>query len=74
MPDLACTPAIMQHKRCPRCGANLPFSAFNRNRRTKDGRQTYCRTCCHRAARFLGRLIRDPAITLWQADAWTAVA
>ena len=32
-------------KWCCRCKTALPRSEFNRNRNTKDGKQTYCRPC-----------------------------
>lgn len=32
-------------KRCARCEHTLPASAFHKNRRRRDGLQTYCRTC-----------------------------
>ena len=33
-------------KRCSGCGEWLERSAFNANRRTSDGLQTWCRACC----------------------------
>lgn len=32
-------------KRCPDCGETKPLEAFCRNRRTRDGRATYCKPC-----------------------------
>lgn len=32
-------------KRCPRCGEVKARSEYHRNRRTRDGLQTYCRPC-----------------------------
>jgi hypothetical protein len=32
-------------KYCGRCKQDLPFKAFNKNKRTKDGWQTQCRKC-----------------------------
>lgn len=32
-------------KRCPKCDWHKPLSDFNRNKRTPDGLQTYCRLC-----------------------------
>jgi len=32
-------------KTCPGCDESLLLTAFNRNRSTKDGLQTYCRAC-----------------------------
>jgi len=38
----------MTTKRCPRCKQEKPVSEFNKDRRAKDGLQSYCRKC-HRA-------------------------
>ena len=35
----------MTSKRCPGCARLLALETFAKNRRKKDGRQTYCRTC-----------------------------
>lgn len=32
-------------KRCPACGEDKPFDAFNKSSRRADGRQPYCRAC-----------------------------
>lgn len=32
-------------KKCPRCGRELPASAFGRHARTSDGLQPYCKEC-----------------------------
>jgi hypothetical protein len=42
-------------KRCPDCGEWKPPEQFPRNRRTKDGRNTYCKPC-HNAR---GRATRE---------------
>ncbi len=34
------------HKRCARCGESKPASEFFINRRTRDGLQSWCKTCC----------------------------
>src|SRR4051812_39180439 len=39
------------HKYCPRCAADLPKSAFGRNRSTSDGLTAYCRPCHNNAVR-----------------------
>jgi hypothetical protein len=36
-------------KRCRKCGEHKPLDEFNRDRRSDDGRYTYCQIC-HRAA------------------------
>lgn len=36
-------------KRCRKCGAVKPLDAFNRDRRSPDGRQSYCRDCSRSA-------------------------
>ncbi|MQA83418.1 MAG: recombination endonuclease VII [Streptosporangiales bacterium] len=33
------------HKRCPGCGETKPFSEWYRNRRSRDGYNTYCKKC-----------------------------
>jgi ribosomal protein L32 len=38
-------------KRCPRCREVKPHSAFHRNRRAKDGLQTYCPPCSNEVRR-----------------------
>lgn len=35
----------MSDKTCKNCERELPFSAFNKKRSTKDGYNNYCRTC-----------------------------
>jgi hypothetical protein len=42
------TPAI---KQCSACKAELPFSAFGRNRASPDGLHWYCRVCHSRKQR-----------------------
>lgn len=32
-------------KRCPRCGKTKPISEFHKNKRRRDGLQTYCKPC-----------------------------
>ena len=32
-------------KTCPRCGRELPFEAFGKHARTRDGLQPYCKEC-----------------------------
>jgi hypothetical protein len=32
-------------KRCPDCGQRKPLTEFPRNRRSKDGRHSYCKPC-----------------------------
>lgn len=36
---------MTESKTCHRCGATKPVGDFNRNKRSRDGRQTYCRDC-----------------------------
>lgn len=36
-------------KRCPWCGQVLPITDFAHDRSRKDGRNVYCRACCHKA-------------------------
>jgi hypothetical protein len=38
-------------KPCSRCGRELPFEAFNREGRARDGRRADCRECQHVGAR-----------------------
>ena len=35
----------MEQKRCPRCKETKPTSDFGKDRRNKDGLNTYCRSC-----------------------------
>ena len=37
--------------RCPDCGEDKPPEEFPRNKRTKSGRGTYCKTCHNRRGR-----------------------
>lgn len=37
----------MEEKRCNRCGETRELSAFHRDRRAKDGRQSWCASCHH---------------------------
>ena len=32
-------------KRCAKCKTDKPVTQFNRSRRSRDGRQAYCKTC-----------------------------
>ena len=36
-------------KRCPWCGQTLPITDFAHDRSRRDGRNVYCRACCHEA-------------------------
>ena len=36
-------------KYCPRCGRELPATAFNRSSANKDGLQALCRDCSKKA-------------------------
>ena len=36
---------LSENKRCPCCGNVLPPIAFGRNKTTKDGLSSYCRSC-----------------------------
>lgn len=36
---------IMETKKCPKCGRELPVSEFWKNASTEDGLQTYCKEC-----------------------------
>ena len=38
-------------KQCPRCGKILPVSEFGKNKNTKDGLQTYCKSCTNQAVK-----------------------
>lgn len=38
-------------KRCPTCGAHKSREEFPRNRRSKDGRGSYCKPCHNRRTR-----------------------
>jgi len=49
---------IESTKRCPRCRKRKPLDDFHRSRRTRDGRQAYCKQC--RAERSPTRTSRNP--------------
>lgn len=40
----------LQNKRCSKCGFTGPLDAFQKNRRGKHGRGSWCRQCCAKAA------------------------
>lgn len=42
---------VMETKKCPRCGRDLPISEFNKSGQSKDGLQSYCRECQHEVYR-----------------------
>ena len=35
----------MDEKRCTKCGEIKPFNKFSKNKRGKDGYQSYCKSC-----------------------------
>ena len=46
---------LMTHKECPRCDREgrpslLPLGAFGVARRRKDGKNSWCRSCCSEAS------------------------
>ena len=41
------------YKRCRRCLVSKPIESFARDRRSKDGRNTYCKECANREQRAL---------------------
>lgn len=36
---------ILKHKVCGRCGKSKTLASFSRNKRSADGRQSYCIEC-----------------------------
>lgn len=36
---------MTETRKCPRCKEELPIAHFGKNRRNKNGVQTYCKTC-----------------------------
>jgi len=44
-------PQIEGNKRCAKCGKMVPVNDFSFNRRNKDGRGSYCKSCAHDSAR-----------------------
>lgn len=50
-------PALAQaHKRCRVCGSEKPLAAFNRNAKSRDGRDSLCRDCNRQRQREYRRL------------------
>lgn len=49
-------------KLCSTCGEMLPFSAFNRDRKAKDGLTHNCRECRKTAARNYRAKIKPPKV------------
>lgn len=61
-------------KRCGRCGADKPFSAFNRNQSQLDGLQGRCRTCQREENRCWSRSHPEQRLAYYRANRARIVA
>ncbi len=44
----------METKKCNKCGRDIPFSGFSKNRSLKDGLQIHCKECQSRKKKVGG--------------------
>lgn len=59
VPDCSTPPA--GHKRCSRCGLDLPSTEFHRDRRRQDGLQAWCKGC-HKQQRAVRLAVKRPPV------------
>jgi len=61
--------ALPDTKHCSRCERTKPMSDFQKNRKRKDGLQTYCKACCKDIYESTGQgQIRRDRAKKWYAE------
>lgn len=62
----------MMHKRCRKCGEVRKLEYFPQDRKSRDGRHSWCRTCKARAnGQYKARRYRTFEQVAAEADIWT---
>lgn len=60
----------MVKKTCTKCGGFKPLTEYHKNKKSKDGLQYYCKTCCNKASKEFREL--NPKYYSYKGDGYFA--